>query len=124
MSLAGRQFVSHKCSLRGLAQSISPRQIRPLTHRRHSGARNAIARTCTDARLAQPDNSGTAPSQQHEREAILLQRFKAHDAAVTATLVLQDAGALSGDTLSGPYLQQVHPATLSLALLQATPRKW
>jgi len=95
MSLAGRQLASQRATLRGFGQKTSAPHCRPLICRRQLSLKAPLARNCTtDARLAQ-DTSGTAPSKHHEKEAILLQRYKAHDAAITATLVLQDAGILS-----------------------------
>ncbi|DBA82342.1 hypothetical protein WJX79_008773 [Trebouxia sp. C0005] len=92
MSLAGRQLASQRATLRGFGQKVSAPHCRPLICRRQLSLTAPLARNCTtDARLAQ-DTSGTAPSKHHEKEAILLQRYKAHDAAITATLVLQDAG--------------------------------
>lgn len=91
MSLAGRQLMPHKASLHGLSQSLVTRHVRPITHRQRPSTTRAIARPSTDARLAQK-SSTAAPSQRHEKEAVLLQRYKAHGAAITATLVLQDAG--------------------------------
>ena len=94
MSLAGRQLMPHKASLHGFSQSFVTRHVRPITPRQRPLTTRAIARPSTDARLAQK-NSTAAPSQRREKEAILLQRYKAHGAAITATLVLQDAGAVA-----------------------------
>lgn len=91
MSLAGRQLSSRKVLSHGFGKVACVRQARPASHRLRSGT-SYVARNCTDARLAQDNTSGTAPSQRHEREAILLQRYKAHNAAITATLVREDAG--------------------------------
>ena len=94
MSVAGRQLCSQGVSLHCLRQSNAVRRPRALTHRQQPRIRNVVVRCTTDARLAQ-DSSGAAPSQSREREAILLQRYKAHEKAITASLVLQDAGTLS-----------------------------
>ena len=113
MYLAGRQIASHQAPLRGGGHNGNVRHVRPIKRRLQSGTRGLVAHSCIDARLAQ-DSFGTASSRQHEREAILLQRFKAHDAAVTATLVLQDAGALSRKPACYLYCQTCHGALFAV----------
>ena len=94
MSVAGRQLYPQAPSFQGFRQSIAARRPRALTHRQQPRTRNVAVLCATDASLAQ-DSSGAIPSQSRKREAILLQRFKAHESAITATLVLNDAGTLS-----------------------------
>lgn len=76
--------------MKGLGQICGPRQVRPLTTRT-THARSARKRLCTDATLAR-DTPESALPQRLDSEALLLRRYKAHDAAVTATLVLDDKG--------------------------------
>lgn len=86
MAVAGRHLSLQGVSQHSLRPAFASPRPRALTHRPQPRARNAAVRCSTDARLA-----GVVSSQQrHEKEAILLQRYKAHDAAVTATLVLHD----------------------------------
>lgn len=91
MSVAGRQLYSQGFSQQNRLHAFASPRPRALTHRQQPRRRNAAISCSTDARLA----SGAVSSQRCEKEAILLQRYKAHDAAITASLVLQDAGVLS-----------------------------
>lgn len=91
MTLLGRQLASHGGLLRGFGQACSPRQVRPLMSRPQSSRRTGKNRLCTDATLAR-DMPESALPQRVASEALLLRRYKAHDAAVTATLVLNDKG--------------------------------
>ena len=122
MSLAGRQLSSRKVLSHGFGKVACVRQARPASHRLRSGT-SYVARNCTDARLAQDNTSGTAPSQRHEREAILLQRYKAHNAAITATLVREDAGALLSANYSSLCLEETNRCDDVRCSTQATPRR-
>ncbi|KAL3152801.1 WD repeat-containing protein 90 [Trebouxia sp. C0009 RCD-2024] len=88
MSIAGRQLYSQGFSQQSRRPACASPRLRTLTPRPQPRRRNAAISCSTDARLT----SGAVSSQRCEKEAILLQRFKAHDAAITASLVLQDAG--------------------------------
>lgn len=94
MSIAGRQLYSQGFSQQSRRPACASPRLRTLTPRPQPRRRNAAISCSTDARLT----SGAVSSQRCEKEAILLQRFKAHDAAITASLVLQDAGVLSACT--------------------------
>ena len=102
MTLVGRQLAAQGTSLRGFGQVCNRRVPRPLTSRQVC-RRIANARPCTDARLAS-DIPESPLTQQVHTEAILLRRYKAHEAAVTATLVLDDKGTTCLKSLSSVTL--------------------
>lgn len=116
MTLLGRQLPSQGGLFRGFGQACGPRQVRPLTSR-PLARRTANKRLCTDATLAH-DTPESALPQRLDTEALLLRRYKAHDAAVTATLVLDDKGTrrmLAAVTVISPLcgLKLMSPMKLS-----------
>lgn len=96
--MAGRHLSLQGVSQQSLRPAFASPRPRALTYRPQPRARNAAVRCSTDARLA-----GVVSSQRHEKEAILLQRYKAHDAAVTATLVLHDKCTPNAPILDQPF---------------------
>ena len=91
MTLLGRQLASTGGLVKGFGQACPPRQVKPLTVRPRTSRRTAKRSLCTDATVAR-DTPESALPQRLDSEALLLRRYKAHDAAVTATLVLDDKG--------------------------------
>ena len=124
MALVGRQLAAQGTTLRGFSQVCNRRVPRPVTTRTQVCRRNANARPCTDARLASDRPESALPQRVHT-EAILLRRYKAHQAAVTATLVLDDKGTTCLDSIVSDNFAAVLLHCLNANLmLQAITKRW